>query len=85
MKVKELEERKGELLTNFRSFHEEYFSENPTYAPYLSYEEDSEGNATRAYIGIEDSGGNATRAYIGVEDENGNTICAGIDERLTNN
>ena len=71
MKVKELEEKKGELLTSFRGFHEEYFSENPTYAPYLSYGEDSEGNATRA--------------YIGVEDENGNAICAGIDERLTNN
>ena len=71
MKVKKLEEKKGELLKNFRSFHEEYFSENPTYAPYLSYGEDSEGNATRT--------------YIGVEDENGNAICAGIDERLTNN
>ena len=71
MKVKKLEEKKGELLKNFRSFHEEYFSENPFHRPYLSYGEDSEGNATRA--------------YIGVKDENGNAICAGIDERLTNN
>ena len=69
MKVKKLEEKKGELLTNFRSFYKEYFSENPTYAPYLSYGEDSEGNATRA--------------YIGVEDEQGNAICAGKDEHLT--
>ena len=69
MKVKELEERKGELLTNFRSFHEEYFSENPFHRPYLSYGEDSEGNATRTYIGI--------------EDEQGNAICAGKDEYLT--
>ena len=45
------------------------FSENPFHRPYLSYGEDSEGNATRAYIGIEDSEGNA--------------ICAGKDEYLT--
>ena len=69
MKVKKLEEKREELLTSFRDFHEEYFSENPTYVPYLSYEEDSEGNATRAYIGI--------------EDEQGNAICAGKDEHLT--
>jgi len=69
MKVKKLEEKKGELLKNFRSFHEEYFSENPFHRPYLSYGEDSEGNATRAYIGIEDSEGNA--------------ICVGKDEHLT--
>ena len=71
MKVIELKEKKDELLEDFKNNYEEYFSENPTYAPYLSYGEDSEGNATRA--------------YIGVEDENGNAICAGIDERLTNN
>ena len=71
MKVTELKEKKDELLEDFKNNYEEYFSENPFHRPYLSYGEDSEGNATRA--------------YIGVEDENGNAICAGIDERLTNN
>ena len=69
MKVTELKEKKDKLLEDFKNNYEEYFSENPTYAPYLSYEEDSEGNATRA--------------YIGVEDEQGNAICAGKDEHLT--
>ena len=71
MKVTELKEKKDELLEDFKNNYEEYFSENPFHRPYLSYGEDSKGNATRA--------------YIGVEDENGNAICAGIDERLTNN
>lgn len=68
MKVTELKNRKAELLENFRIFHEIYFSEHPSYSPYLSYGEDSEGNATRA--------------YIGVEDKNGNAVGAGIDEHL---
>ena len=69
MKVTELKEKKDELLEDFKNNYEEYFSENPFHRPYLSYGEDSEGNATQAYIGIEDSEGNA--------------ICAGKDEHLT--
>ena len=69
MKVNELKEKKDELLEDFKNNYEEYFSENPFHRPYLSYGEDSEGNATQA--------------YIGVEDEQGNAICAGKDEHLT--
>ena len=45
MKVNELKEKKDELLEDFKNNYEEYFSENPFHRPYLSYGEDSEGNA----------------------------------------
>ncbi len=69
MKIDELEAKKEDLLESFRAAHLEYFEENPSYRPYLSYAEDFDGNAIQV--------------YIGVEDEDGNAVCAGIDEHLT--